>query len=151
MLAVIRLRGSAGQKKELEDTMRMLRLPAANNCVLISETDDYRGMLEKCKDVCTWGEIEKESLVKLLQKRLRVEGKKVDEKILKEVSGFDNFEKLADALISNKVKLKDLKKVNPLFRLTPPSKGFKSVKEAYPKGDLGYRGKEINKLLERMI
>jgi hypothetical protein len=25
------------------------------------------------------------------------------------------------------------------------------VKEAYPEGDLGYRGKEINELLERMI
>lgn len=151
MFAVIRLRGTAGQKKEVEYTLRMLMLPAANNCVLVPETEDYKGMLGKCKDVCSWGEIEKESLVKLLQKRLRAEGKKVDEKSLKELTGFDNFEKLAEALIAGKVKLKDLKKVRPTFRLTPPSKGFKSVKEAYPKGDSGYRGKEIKGLLERMI
>jgi large subunit ribosomal protein L30 len=36
--------------------------------------------------------------------------------------------------------------------LTPPSKGFrKSIKQHYPDGELGYRGKEINVLLKRMI
>jgi len=54
-------------------------------------------------------------------------------------------------LIGGKIKLKDLEKIEPVFRLTPPSKGFKSIKEHYPKGDLGYRGKEINELLKRMI
>jgi large subunit ribosomal protein L30 len=152
MFAVIRIRGEAGLRKEVRDTLRMLRLKAPNNCVLVPETESYKGMLEKCKDVCTWGEIEKATLVKLLQKRLRLEGdRRVDEKILKEVTGFNTFEEFADALLSEKVKLKDFKKLKPIFRLTPPSKGFKSVKEAWPKGDLGYRGKEINELVERMI
>ena len=152
MFAVVRLRGSAGLNKKIEDTLEMLRLFDVNNCVLVPETEDYKGMLEKCRVACTWGEVEKEFLVKLLEKRLRKEGdKKVDEKELKELVGFDNFEKFAEGLIAGKVKLKDLKKVKSVFRLTPPSKGFKSVKETYPKGDLGYRGKEINKLLERMI
>lgn len=36
--------------------------------------------------------------------------------------------------------------------LSPPSKGFKgSIKKPFPKGELGYRGEEINKLLKRMI
>lgn len=36
--------------------------------------------------------------------------------------------------------------------LTPPSGGFRnSTKENYPKGESGYRGEQINELLERMI
>lgn len=152
MFAVIRIRGSAGLRKEIRDTLNMLKLKAPNNCVLVPENESYKGMLQKCKDVCTWGEIDKATLVKLLQKRLRAEGdKRVDEKTLKEITNFNNFEEFAEALISEKVKLKDFKKLKRVFRLKPPSKGFKSVKEAWPKGDLGYRGKDINELLERMI
>lgn len=151
MFAIVRLKGNASLKKELIDTLRMLRLETSHNCVLLPETDSYKGMLEKCKDVSTWGEVDKKTLVKLLEKRLRTENKgRVDEKLLKEM-GFDSFEKLADDLIAGKAELRNLKKVRIVFRLTPPSKGFKSLMERYPKGDLGYRGKEINSLLERMI
>lgn len=37
-----------------------------------------------------------------------------------------------------------------VFRLSPPSKGLKSIKLRFPKGDLGYRGEKINELLGRM-
>jgi ribosomal protein L30/L7E len=33
----------------------------------------------------------------------------------------------------------------------PPRKGFKSIKHKRPLGDLGYRGDEINALIERMM
>lgn len=152
MFAIIRLRGSSGMEKEIRDTLRMLRLDAPNNCVVAPETADYKGMLEKCKTACTWGEIKKETLVNLLRKRLRAgRDERIDEKLLKEIANADSFEKFSDSLISGKVKLKDFKRMNPVFRLTPPSKGFKSVREFYPKGDLGYRGEKINELLERMI
>ena len=36
-------------------------------------------------------------------------------------------------------------------KLKPPKKGIRAVKQRWPKGDLGYRGKEIEKLLERML
>jgi len=152
MFAVIRIRGSTGVMKNVNDTMSMLRLKENNNCVLVPEIPEFKGMLAKCKDYVTWGEVSKEVMIELLKKRLRLEGgKKVDEKILKDVTGFDSFEKFADAIIEGKTKLKSFEKIIPTFRLTPPSKGFKSIKEGYPKGDLGYRGKEINELLERMI
>lgn len=38
-----------------------------------------------------------------------------------------------------------------VFHLHSPRKGLKSAKKRYPKGDLGYRGDEINKLIERML
>jgi len=152
MWALIRIRSSIGLRSEVEDTLKMLRLDAVNNCVLVPETEDFRGMVQKCKDVCTWGEIDKQTLAALLEKRLRLHGdKRIDEKVLKEVTKFDSFEKLAEALIAGKIKLKDFEKIRPVFRLTPPSKGFKSVKNSYPDGDLGYRGKEINELVERMM
>lgn len=152
MFAVIRIRGAVGTSRKMEDTLKMLRLNDVNNCVLTPETPDYKGMVEKTRDFVTYGEIDKETLVKMLRKRLRLSGnERVDEKNLKDVTNFDSFEKFADALLEGKVKLKDFEKIKPVFRLTPPSKGFKSVKEHYPKGDLGYRGKEINELIERMI
>lgn len=152
MLAVIRIRSSIGLRRDVENTLKMLRLNTINSCVLVPETEDYKGMVEKCKDACTWGEISKETLAAMLKKRLRLWGdNRVDEKILKEVTKFDSFEKFVDELFVGKTKLKDFEKIKPVFRLTPPSKGFRSVKEHYPTGDLGYRGKEINELIERMI
>jgi large subunit ribosomal protein L30 len=152
MFAVIRIRGKVEVRKKIEDTLQMLRLKAVNNCVLVPETENYKGMLNKVKDFITWGEVNKETLAKMLEKRLRGEGdKRIDKKILKEIAGLESFEKLADELIVGKTRLKDFEKIKPVFRLTPPSKGFKSIKEAYPKGDLGYRKQEINELIERMI
>ncbi len=87
----------------------------------------------------------------MLKKRLRLKGnKRIDGKYLKSI-GFDSFEALADDLISNKVKLKDFPQLQPVFKLTPPSQGLKSIKVHYPKGDLGNRKKEINELIMRMI
>lgn len=151
MFAVIRLRGSPGLSKKIRDTLEMLRLKAVNNCVLVPETPDYKGMLDVVKQTVTWGEVEKEVLVELLKKRLRLKGdKRLDENILKQTTGY-NFEELADAILSGRAKLKDFPALQQTFRLTPPSKGFKSIKEFYPNGDLGYRGKDINELLKRMI
>lgn len=152
MLAVIRIRGTVSARRKIEDTLKMLRLNAVNNCALVPETESYKGMVKKVRDLITWGEIDKNVLVKMLEKRLRLlDDKRVDGKTLKEMTKFDSFDNFAEALIKGEVGLKDFEKIVPAFRLTPPSKGFKSVKEHYPKGDLGYRGKEINELLERMI
>ncbi len=38
-----------------------------------------------------------------------------------------------------------------VFHLGPPRGGFRSVRHSYPKGDLGYHGRDINKLIERML
>ena len=152
MFAVIRLRGSAGIRREIKDTLEMLRLKHVNNCIILPERNDYKGMIDKVKDYVTYGEINKEILVEMLKKRLRLLGnRRIDEKILKQITKLDSFEKLADALIAGKVELKNFKEINPIFKLTPPSKGLKSIKQHYPEGDLGYRGEKINELIERMI
>jgi large subunit ribosomal protein L30 len=38
-----------------------------------------------------------------------------------------------------------------VFRLSPPTGGLKSVRLHYPGGSAGYRGRDINSLLMRMI
>lgn len=151
MFAVIRIRSGIGAPKVVRDTLNMLRLKTINSCVLLPDKPDVKGMLEKVKDYITYGEIEKETLIHLLKKRLRARGdKRVSEEMIKKITGYD-FEALADGLLAGKNKLKDFPELKPVFRLTPPSKGFKSVKLPWPKGDLGYRGKAINELLKRMI
>lgn len=151
MYAVIRIRGTVNITRGVKDTLEMLRLNSVNACSLVLENSTYKGMLDVARDWITWGEVEKNNLVEMLKKRLRLNGnKRVDETVLKQI-GIDSYEALADGLMAGKVKLKGFNQLQPFFRLTPPSKGFKSVKEHYPKGDLGYRGKEINELLMRMI
>lgn len=36
------------------------------------------------------------------------------------------------------------------FRLRPPEHGFSSLRRPFPKGDLGFRGDNINDLIKRM-
>ncbi|MBU5688426.1 MAG: 50S ribosomal protein L30 [Candidatus Aenigmarchaeota archaeon] len=151
MFAVVRIRGWAKTRKEINDTLEMLKLKRNNNCVLIPETPQYKGMLNKVKDYVTFGEIEKDVLVELLEKRCEIIGGKLTKENIKEITKFDSFEKFAQALLDGKVKLKDFKKIKPVFRLNPPRKGFRSKRLPYPKGDLGYRGKDINEFLKRMI
>jgi large subunit ribosomal protein L30 len=141
MYAVIRLRGSINIEDKIEDTLNMLNLTRKNHCVLVPKNKNYEGMLERVKNYVTYGEINKETLEELVKKRARKQGdKKLTEKEAKEI---------IEKIWKNKsVKNTGIKRV---FRLSPPSKGLKSIKKQYPKGDLGYRGEEINKLLKRMI
>ena len=142
MFAVIRIKGSVGVKKDTEYTLELLRLHRKNHCVLLKEDGNVKGMLQKVKDYVSWGEIDNEILKKLIEKRARKIG---DEKITDEE---------AKHILTGIHAGKNLQSLNikPVFRLTPPSKGFKkSIKQHYPNGELGYRGKEINDLLKRMI
>jgi large subunit ribosomal protein L30 len=141
MYAVIRIRGSVDLKKDIKDTLTMLRLHRKMHCALIKENEVMKGMLQKVRNWITWGEIDDEVLKILIEKR----GRKIGEKRLTEVETEEIFKKIKEnEKVPNEIK--------PVFRLTPPSKGFKkSIKQHYPKGELGYRGKEINELLKRMI
>jgi len=140
MIAAIRLRGTVKARKEVETTLKMLRLNRKMHCILLNDNSSMKGMLQASKDYITWGEIDDSTLELLVKKRGRKAGNaKLTEK---EVS-----EELAEIKRTGKTK-----NIKPVFRLTPPSKGFrKSIKQHYPNGELGYRGDKINELLKRMI
>jgi large subunit ribosomal protein L30 len=67
-VAVIRIRGAAGIRKDMKDTLTMLNLHNKNNCVVLTKQPNVIGMINKVKDFVTWGEISDETIA-LLKKR----------------------------------------------------------------------------------
>ncbi len=151
--AVVRIRGTVNIKEGIADTMEMLRLNKVNHCVVVPETPSYKGMLQKVKDYVTWGEIDESVMTQLLLLRGHLVGDHpVSESFVKENTEYDGIEELAKAICENKVNISKIEGLKPVFRLNPPRKGYRTIKRAYSiGGTLGYRGKDINALLERMM
>ena len=151
--AAIRVRGIVNVKPDIKKTLELLNLTRANHCVILPEDESTKGMLQIAKDYITWGEIEKKSLTKLISERGKLKGdKELTDKHLKSSTSYETIDKLSDAILNNKFKYKEIPNIKPVFRLNPPKNGYEGVKRPFvKKGALGYRGKEINKLIERMI
>ena len=151
--AIVRVRGHSGVNRDIEDTMKMLRLHHINHCVVLPETDSVKGMLQKTKDYVTYGEVSEEVLARMIKFRGRLVGDKpIDDAIVKEGSPFSSILALARAVNSGEFRYADLKDVKPIFRLTPPRKGYEGNKRSFQNGGaLGYRGKAINELIQRMM
>ena len=153
VFAIIRVRGIVNVNPDIKRTLKLLRLTKVNHCALLEENKVYKGMLQKVKDYATWGEIDKETLPKLIGSRgMLVGDKQITEEYIKSATSYNTFEKLSQAILDNKFKYKEIPDVKPLFRLSPPKKGYEGIKRSFRNGGaLGYRGKEINKLIWRMI
>jgi len=151
--AVVRVRGTVNINPDIKKTLQLMNLTRVNHCVLLEEKPVTKGMLQIAKDYVTWGEIDKEVLTKLIVSRGRLEGEKnITDESIKSLTSFSDTDKLAQAIIDNKFRYKDIPSVKPIFRLNPPKKGYRTIKRSFTrKGSLGYRGKQINKLIERMI
>ncbi len=110
------------------------------------------GMLVKAKDYITWGEVDGEVLAQLLAARgRRVGGTPLTETHVREL-GYDSIAALAEAVLQGEADLQRLDDVKPVFRLSPPRKGYGGVKRSYREGGaLGDRGSAINELLLRMM
>lgn len=152
MIAAIRVRGRVGIKKDIKDTLLMLRLIRANHAVLLEENPSYNGMLQKAKDYITWGEIDQNTLIQLIRKRGKLMGgSKVTDDYINENTDYSSIEEFSKALLDLNVTLEDAK-IKPVFRLHPPRKGYEDAKKTYQEGgSLGYREDKINTLIKRMI
>jgi large subunit ribosomal protein L30 len=152
VLLAVRIRGTINVPQRIKDTLRMLRIDKNNYATLLDNRPDYQGMLQKAKDYITWGEAELDTITLILKKRGEIPGrKKLTEDQLVEI-GYNSYEELATAIYKSETNLNKIKEIKPFFRLHPPRKGFRaSIKRPYRnKGELGYRGKEINDLIKRM-
>jgi large subunit ribosomal protein L30 len=151
--AVVRIRGNINVRREIKDTLNMLRLNKVNHCSILPETKEYKGMLKKVKDYVTWGEVDKDSLNLLLATRGRLIGDQtLNDKHVKSNSKFSSVSNFAKEIIEGKAKFTDLKDIKPVIRLHPPRKGYEGIKRPFSLGGaLGYRGEKINDLLRRMI
>jgi large subunit ribosomal protein L30 len=150
--AVVKVRGTISAQREARETLELLRLPKTNNAVLIDNRPSYIGMLYRVQNYVTWGEVSKETVALMLKERGRLAGGKklTDEAV--ETLGYKSIDALAEAIASCKVEFQKLPNVQPVFKLHPPSKGFKGkTKKSYSTGgEAGYRGEKISELIKRM-
>ncbi len=153
-IAVVRIRGKVGVKKDVNDTTKMLRLYNKHTCVILNNDPQHLGMLEKLKNHVTWGEIEENTFKLLLERRGRLPNKQqLTDGYVKEKLGI-GLEQFAKEFLEFKRSLKDIPGLKQFFKLIPPEKGFekKGIKFQFSLGGaLGYRKEKINELLVRMI
>tara|TARA_Y100000310_G_C20702941_1_gene831751 strand:+ start:2408 stop:2896 length:489 start_codon:yes stop_codon:yes gene_type:complete len=153
-IAVIRIKGKPGLNYDLKNTFNKLRLYNKNTCVVVPNTPTFVGMINKIKNLSTWGEINEKTFKELLEKRGKIPGKKMltdDYMKSKTKKGIAEFSK---DFIEFKTNIKDVPGLKPFFKLNPPRGGFerKGIKSQFSQGGvLGYRKDKINELLERMI
>jgi len=152
MYAVVQVRGVVNTRKEIKDTLKMLRLHHINHCVIAPDTPEMLGMIRKVKDFVAYGEVTAETLETLIRTRGRLEGNApITDEYVREKTEYPGIAELAQAIAEGKAKLRDIPGLKPVLRLHPPRKGYKSLKRTYPQGGaLGYYGPEINELLYKM-
>jgi large subunit ribosomal protein L30 len=152
-LAVVKVRGTIRAQRETRETLDMLRIGRTNHAVLVDNRPAVMGMLKRVQNYVTWGEVSKETVALLLQKRGRLAGgKKLTDEYAQKV-GYKSLSELAEAVAGCKVEPRKLPDMQPVFKLHPPTKGFKGkTKKSYGAGgETGYRGEGINELVKRMV
>ncbi len=134
LLAVIRVRGSVRVRQSILETLKRMNLNHVNNMVLVFANKSNMGMIKKCSDFVTFGEISKETLAKLFEKK----GIKAEQTAVEE-------------LVKGSKSARDLEIATPI-KMKPPKHGYEGIKEHFSTGGaLGYRGDAINKLITRMM
>jgi len=152
-LAVVRVRGVSDISREVNETMKMLHLERSCHATLVNNSPAYLGMLKKARNYLAWGEISRETLTLLLKKRGRLIGNKKLTDEYAQKAGKKALDELAEAILKGELEFHKLPNIKPIFRLHPPSGGFKgTVKRGYAAGGVtGYQKENINKLLKQMI
>ena len=154
LIAVLRIRGEVGVRDQIKQAMNLMKLHRKNRVILLKNTQSNVGMINKVKDYCTFGEVDAELVKELLEKRGRTAGnKQLTADYLKKEAKTD-FYSLSKALVEGKASLKDIPGLKRYFKMHPPVGGFErgGVKHPFAAGGaLGYRGKEMSKLTQKMI
>jgi len=131
----------------------MLNLTRNNYAVLIDDRPSFLGMLKRARDYITWGEASEETVQLLIEKKGKLLGNRKLADEYAKTAGFNTLDGLAEAVLNCHTEYWKLPNVQPVFKLHPPTKGFKGkTKKGYGSGgELGYRGDKINELVKRMV
>ncbi|HTT25759.1 MAG TPA: 50S ribosomal protein L30 [Thermoplasmata archaeon] len=148
---VIRVRGGIHAKQEILDTLDLLHLNRPNHATILPEAPAYRGMLTKVQGYVTWGEAEPETVGELLKSRAEtLHGESLGAPKLPETVPAKDLPELTRAVLAQG--LSRSKGLKPLLRLHAPKGGWRSTKKPFALGGaLGYRGRAINDLAQRMM
>ncbi len=99
MYAVVQVRGVVNTRRDIKDTLKMLRLHHINHCVLVADTPENLGMIRKVKDYVAYGEVDAATLETLLKTRGRVIGDDpLTDDYIKSNSTFSSIIEFAQAL-----------------------------------------------------
>ena len=120
-LAAVRIRGTIKASKKVRETLQMLNLVRTNQAVLLDNRPSFLGMLKKAQNYVTWGEVSKEIVKTMLEKRGRLTGDKSLTVEYTQKLGCKSFAELAEAIFKGRLQYRDLPNVKPFFRLHPPS------------------------------
>ena len=156
-IAVIRVRGTVNVRRDVDYTLKLLRLHKPNHCIVTRYTPSVRGMLIKAQHKIAWGEIDLDTFYLLLKERGRIVGNKpLTDDVVKEKTGgkYSSIRELAEAIWNGDITFQELNWLKPVFRLHPPKgAGYRrSVRRLYQEGGaLGYWGPNIVNLIRRMI
>ena len=152
LYAVIRLRGQVNVHYKIKATLDMLNIKKNMYMTLVPNTSSYKGMLNKARDIITWGEINQEVLEHVLNKRGELTGRvKLTDKYIKENTTYPTIKAFSKALLKCETSIADVPEMKRFFRLRPARKGYKGVKRGFAEGgEVGYRGSAINELIVRM-
>lgn len=154
IVLAIRVRGQVRVRPQIEVTLDKLLLGRVHQARILKVTPSLQGMITKAKDYITWGEVSEDVVEKILSKRGRLPGNgRLTDSYVKKNSKYSSIKALAKAIASGNASVNDVEGLKPVFRLTPPSKGFKGKKYlgVGMGGITGYRGEDINSLALRMI
>ncbi len=138
---------------EARQTLEMLHLTRNNYAAIMDDRPSFAGMLKKAQDYVTYGEPSKEIVALLIRKKGRLAGNKKLTDEYAQTVGYKTTQELGDAVYACSLEYWKLPSVEPVFRLHPPTKGFRGkIKKSYRSGgELGYRGARIDALLKRML
>ncbi len=154
VILAIRIRGRVSVRPQIEDTLEKLKLHRVHHARVLKMTPSIRGMITKAKDYITWGELDEETAELLIAKRGRLSGnRRVTDEHIRKNSPFKSIRAFAKALVAGKATTSDVEGLKPVFRLSPPRKGYRG-KRNLPVGMggvVGYRGTGINELAQKMI
>ena len=94
MKLVIRIAGQIGIDERIKETLDRLRIRKKFACVAIRDSPENMGMIEKVRNFVAYGDIDKETLALLIEKR----GRKVDK-----TKKIEKAEKIAEEMFSGKI------------------------------------------------
>jgi large subunit ribosomal protein L30 len=153
MRALVQVRGEVDMSYRVQDTIDMLNLGRVNHCVLVPDTDAYRGMVSKVNDWVAHGEPSTEVVTELVRSRADpAEGDAdVTDEWVADNTDYDDIDALAEALVAEETTLRE-QGLSPTLRLHPPRGGHDGIK--HPTKEGGQLGKhsteEIDSLLTQM-
>jgi len=138
MILIIRIKGLVEVPEKINEALSRLRLRRKYSAVLVKPTEETLKLLQILRNYIAYGEISKEDMILLLEKRGKlIKGKKVDAK-----TAVEHLDKKS---------LEDIG-FKPFFRLHPPRGGIDSrLHIGVKRGVLGNHKDKINELMRKML